>query len=857
MTPDQWRQAKEIFLGAIELEEERRPAFLEKTCGRDRYLRSQVEPLLLSHGETGAFLEGTAIQEAARMMAADQTNSTVGPSLGPFTIMKHLGAGGMGEVYLAEDTRLHRKVALKTLPRYLTADRERVVRFQQEARAASSLTHPNVAPIFEFGEAEGVCFIAMEYVEGETLEARLKAGPLELSEVIEIGIQVADALQEAHSKGIIHRDMKPGNIMITQRRQVKVLDFGLAKLSPAGRSVPATAPSTHPITNPGLVMGTVAYMSPEQALGHEVDERTDIYSLGVVLHEMATGRRPFIPTGAADKEGRERSDSDQPSPTLDSSLPAELEHIISRCLQMDRDRRYGSAQELVDDLRNEERNLDLGVASAKRFGADHRPPQRYLRRTALIALVLALGGFGYYSLVGRGEAIDSLAILPLVKEGDDPSMEYLSDGITEGLINSTSQLPKLKVIALASVLKYKGQVIDAKVVGHQLGVGAVLTGRILQRGEDLSISLALVDARDNRHLWGQRYDRKLSELLMSQEAIAREIAEKLQLRLSGEDKQRLAKRYTENAEAYRHYLKGRYFWNNIEEERGLEKAIEYYNKAIDMDPNYALAYSGLADSYLFLSLTDTVPPASVMPKAKAAAIKALEIDDTLAEAYTSLGNIKMVWDWDFPGAERDLRRAIELNPNYPNAHRTYGVYLAYVLGQTDEAVAEKKRALELDPLSLITNNHLGTALHYARRYDEAIEQFQNTLELYPEDSGTHNMLAFDYVLTGRYEQAIAEFGKTKSGQVPGWAYALMGKEDEAWKAAAKLEERSRHSYVSPMSVAGIYACLNEKDRAFEWLERAYVERGRLIRIKRAPLYDSLHSDPRFAQLVRRMGLPPD
>jgi serine/threonine-protein kinase len=772
----------------------------------------------------------------------------------------------MGEVYLAQDTQLDRTVAVKMLPADVARDQARMRRFVQEAKAASALNHPNIAHIYEIGEADGVSFIAMEHVEGQALDDVISGCPLDTEEIIRIGIQVADALDEAHAKGITHRDIKPSNIMITQRGGVKVLDFGLAKVArPAEQALPSSDVATQVKTAPGMVMGTVQYMSPEQALGREVDHRTDIFSVSVTLYQMATGKLPF--SGATFTEVIDRIAHVQPEAIarFNYNVPAELERIIRKGLEKDRDRRYQSARELQVDLKNLKRDSDSSAVTVEKAAPQQRAQISRLTFVASALVVLALVGVGLYFLSRRDNAaaIDSIAVLPLVNASADPNTEYLSDGITESLINSLSQLPKLRVIARTTMFRYKGREVDPQKVGRELGVKAVLTGKVLQRGDSLIIQADLVDVADGSQLWGEQYNRKFSDILAVQGEIAKQISQKLRMRLTGKEQQRVTKSYTENTAAYQLYLKGRYFWSKRTEE-GLNKATEHIQQAIDIDPNYALAYVGLADCYNLLGFYSVLEPKEEFPRAKAAATKALEIDDTLAEAHASLGYVKLFYDWDLTSAESELKQAIELNPNYATAHHWYGVYLQLV-GRFDQALVEMRRALELDPLSPSINANVGWPLYYARQYDQAIEQFQKAVERDQSSPLPHHWLAMVYGQKGMYEEAITEYQKalelsgSRSRIVAelGYIYAVSGRRSEAQKALKELKELSKRRHVSSFYMALISMGLGEKDQAFASFETAYEERSpRLIDLKVDPIFDPLRSDPRFAVLIRKMGLTP-
>jgi serine/threonine protein kinase/tetratricopeptide (TPR) repeat protein len=780
-----------------------------------------------------------------------------GTNVAHYRIVSRLGAGGMGDVYLAQDTKLDRAVALKILPAEVADDQGRMRRFVQEAKAASALSHPNVAHIYEIGEADGVHFIAMEYVEGRPLRDKIGGQSLEAGEILDLGTQIADALDEAYSKGVTHRDIKPANIMVTPRGQVKVLDFGLAKVTRPHAPNATGETETQAATDPGVVLGTVHYMSPEQALGRDVDHRSDIFSLGVVLYEMATGRLPFSGSTPAETLSRILQAQPEAMARLNYSVSPELERIVRKCLEKERERRYQSARELVVDLRNLKRDSDSGSAAIS-VGQS-----RSLLWVALSILATALAVVVAYVWLGRGEPIESLAVLPFVNVGGDPGTEYLTDGITENLINSFSQLPRLRVVPRSLAFSYKAREVDPRKVGRDLNVRAVLMGRVVQRGDGLNVQAELVDVTEVSQLWGRQYSRKFSDILTIQEEIAREVSAKLRLRPTVEQNKRLAKRSTENTEAYQAYLKGRYYWNRRTEQT-LKRAVEYFQQAIDKDPDYALAYAGLADCYAVYTSYQVEAPRESGTKARTAAIQAVKIDETLAEPHASLGMTLMQYDWDWAGAEREFQRSIELDPKYPTAHIWYGIYLGST-GRAEQAVASHRRAQQLDPLSLIINTGAGWELYFARRHQEAIEQIRKTLEMDPTFARGHWFLGLAYEQEAMYREAIAEFQKAfdlSEGSPSmlgtlGHAYALSGNREKARQALAHLQELSKRRYVPPFDPAVIYAGLGDKERAFEWLEKAFEDRSwGMVRLKVDPRFDRLHADPRFASLLRRMGLEP-
>jgi serine/threonine protein kinase/Tfp pilus assembly protein PilF len=768
-------------------------------------------------------------------------SGVISETVSHYRIIKKLGEGGMGEVYLAEDTRLGRQVALKFLPASYQYDSERRTRFLKEARAASALRSPNIAAIYDLGEHDGAMFIAMEYVEGEALSQRIDRRTLPTRDVINMAAQIADALAEAHSLGVIHRDVKSSNLMVTERGLVKMLDFGLAKMIGPEISSDSTDPTVAlgGQTAFGVVLGTVSYMSPEQALGRDIDQRSDIFSLGVVIYEMLTGRLPFEGTSSTEIIDSIIHKEPIAIARFNYDVPPELERIVRKCMEKDRERRYHSAREVTIDLRNLERDSGTTTITGEAPSRKSQTTRRARSR----------------------KSIDSLAILPIINAGGDPDTEYLTDGITESIINNLSQLPKLRVMARSTVFRYKGKDVDPQRVGQELGVRAALTGRALQRGDLLIIKTELVDTEDGSHLWGEQYNRKLSDIFTIEEEISREISDKLRLKLSGAEKKQLTKRYTENNEAYQLYLKGRFYWNKRTLE-GLKKGIEYFQQAIDNDPGYALAYAGLADSYNILVSYSALAPHDAFPKAKAAAIKALELDGRLAEAHTSLAFVKFGYDWDWAEAERGFKQAIQLNPGYSFAHNFYGVLLA-ALGRLEEAFVEIKKAHDLDPLSLPINTNLGWLMYLARRYDESIQQYLKTIDLDDGFPLAHRRLAQTYEQTQRYGEADAEFEKAAafSGDdiellsARGHFYAIVGETDKAHGVLRQLEAFAQSRYVPSYLVGRIYLGLGDIDRMFDLLEKALDERyGYLAYLNVEPLFDSVRSDPRFAQLIRRVGL---
>jgi serine/threonine-protein kinase len=816
----------------------------------------------------------------------------------------------MGEVYLAEDTRLHRNVALKLLPSELASNKDRMRRFEQEATAAAALNHPNIAHIYEIGESDGVHYIAMEFVNGETLRHKMRRERADLPKLLRFLQHAAEGLARAHAVGIVHRDLKPDNIMITQDGHAKVLDFGLAKLveqstvTNSDSSDVATAVMPQHST-PGTVMGTIGYMSPEQAQGKtkNIDQRSDVFSFGCILFEACTGQKPFEGESVIKSLHMVVYEAPPLIADLNPSAPPELQRIVRRCLAKDPDDRYQSIKDVAIELRELRRELegariDTTVPPSARSATGEvserqptssestastvssSPPLQTrassaeyvvsgIKQHKLVAVILGLAvlgvGIAIVALYLRGRtsnvAIKSIAVMPFVNEGGNAELEYLSDGMTDTLISSLSQVPNLNVKARSSVFRYKGRETNPQTIGKELNVQAILNGRIAQRDDQLTLTLELVDAQTENIIWSEQYNRKQADLVSLQSEIARNVSTKLRSKLSGTEEQRVAKTYTTNPEAYQLYLKGLFHWNKRTAE-ALKTSVDYFNQATEKDPNYAQAYAGMALAYVLFPIYSAGNPAESRAKGKAAARKALELDDTLAEAHTALAHALFSYDRNIPESDRQFQRAIELNPNYATAHQWYGGYNLVSTQRFDQAITEGRRAVELDPLSLIANLELGAIYGYARQYDQAIVQLRKIIEMDQNWYLAHTVLCQTHSYKGEYAEAIAECEKARGlNDDPAvlsflaYAYARSGKREEAMKVVGQMHELARQRYVPKYGFGVAYAGLGDKDQAFQWLEGSLQDRSWEINYLNVDSnMDSLRSDPRFNDLVKRIGL---
>ncbi len=769
----------------------------------------------------------------------------------------------MGEVYRARDENLGRDVAIKILPASLSSDRSRLNRFEQEARAAGQLNHPNILAIYDVGLYEGSPYLVSELLEGETLGERLQSGSLPPSKAVEYASQLARGLAAAHEKGIVHRDLKPENLFITRDGRIKILDFGLAKLTLSENGSPSAGLGSAVKTESGIVLGTVGYMSPEQVRGKPADYRADIFSFGAVLYEMLSGKRAFRGESVAETLAAILH-HDPPALTLaDPGMASHLHRIVRHCLEKKPEERFQSARDLSFALEALLVPSRAPGPTKLRFRSMRSSGARAKAVWLLSGILLVLVG-AWIALYQKSDtSVVSLAVLPFVNGSRDPDAEYLSEGITESLIGKLSQLPNLRVLARSTVFQYRRDPADPRQAGRDLKVGAVLTGRIVQRGESLIIGAELVDVATGSELWGEQYNRKLADIFSVQEEISREITSRLRLRLTREQKTRIGKHETQDPESYQLYLRGRYQWNKRSPE-GLKKSIEYFQQAIERDPTYAQAYDGLADAFDALGGLGVLPPRDTFPQARAAAQRAIEIDNTLADAHASLADVYAFYDWDWSAAEREYQRALALDPNYSTARQWYANFLL-TQKRFPEALKETRRALALDPLSLVINQNLGWVLYYCRRYDEAIQQLQKTLEMDPNFSPSRGTLAMAYEAKALYSQSVSEFQKWLLLQgvsrddvaAFGETYAAHGRPAFLGVLAEAMEEGARRRYISAFDFVRVYAQLGRKDDAFRWLEKAYEERSAAMPYLAVdPILDVLRTDSRFPALLTRMKLNP-
>ncbi len=813
-------------------------------------------------------------RQEARLIAGSTVTSLAGRTLSHYTIHDEISRGGMGIVYRAVDTKLNREVAFKVLPPELVANADRRRRFVQEAQAAAALEHPHIAVIYEVDEAEDVTFIAMELIRGEKLSDILERERLSVARALDLGIEVAEGLGRAHEKSVIHRDLKPANVMLTQDGHAKIIDFGLAKLvEPLAGADTEAETALRNRTDPGLIVGTASYMSPEQARGSKLDHRSDIFALGVTLHEMLAGALPF--------KGKSRVETlsailNAPAPPLDLSAAGEasveLSRIVAKCLAKDPEDRYQGMRDLVVDLRAARRKLEFSStpAALPMLAAARPASRRKLLALAAAGLFLFAAGLAW-TFAGRSKTgaagarrVESLAVLPLDNLSRDPEQEYFADGMTEAIIADLGKIRALRVISRTSAMRYRGTKKSLPEIARELNVDAVVEGSVLKSGERVRITAQLIHAATDQHLWSESYEGDLKDVLALQAQVARAIASEIKVAVTPQEQARLAHRRSVDPAAHQLYLKGRYFWNKRTAE-SLKAALALFEQAIQKDPSDPAARAGLADTYGLMGFWSygVLPPREAMPKAKAAALEALQLDESLAEAHSSLGWVSFAYDWEFPKAEKHFRRAIELNPGYATAHYWYSTYLSS-MGRHPEALAEAMKAVELDPLSLIINAVAGAQRYWAGRPELAIEQFRKVLEMDRGFPIARQFLGYSYIKLGRHREGVSEL-QSVAAEFPDTtlytallaeAHALAGQRPEALRVLEGLKAVAKKRHVPSEQLALAYAGLGEKDEAFAWLDKAYEERSSLIvYLKVDPVFDPLRSDRRLAELAKRIGLP--
>jgi serine/threonine-protein kinase len=858
METNNWQQIETFFHSALSLSGDERTAYLSQACAEDNSLRCEVESLIAAFEESGEFLDEPAFDLGIKVIESDLETSLetslTGQTIGSYNILSRLGIGGMGEVYLADDTRLNRKVALKFLSKALLGDKWAKRQLIKEAQAVAMLDHPNVCPVYGIEEIGEHNFIVMQYVEGETLADLVRQRRLTTEQVSSLAKQIASAIEAAHARGIIHRDIKTGNIMVTASGQAKVLDFGLAKIIEPLHKAENGGENVSQFSQNGLIMGTVSYMSPEQLKAEKLDFRTDIFSFGTVLYELASGEHPFLRKSDAETISAILTDQPVSKPDFNNkSASSGIRPVIKKCLEKNKEQRFQSASELLLELQNLQ---DKKTPIVKR-----RLFFPLLSASLIILLLLSIGVLLYQ----RATAPRTLAVLPFINESSDSGADYISEGMAESLINRISDSSELRVKAFTLVSSYKGDV-DLVKIGQSLDVEAVLTGKLRRQNEQLRLETKLINTADGAELWQDDFLLKESDALNIQNNISEIVISKLQSSANNEKSKQHATNNQENPEAYRYYLIGRHFWKNRGKDKvNIDKAIEAFNKAIAIDDKYARAYAGLADAYIVKSLSpyNPLPDKNASVLAKGYAQLAIALDDNLCESHTALGVVLHRSEFDWKGAEREYRRAIELNPDYAQAYYSYSNLLA-VTGRNEEALAQSLKARELDPFSSLADVNIGRVLYYARRYDESYEQMNNALNKDPNNTSVKYMIGLIHLQEKKYQEALKIFenlyasDKKMIAAALGFTYGKMDRRTDAVRVLNELKGLATKEYIPPRERAIIYIGLNDKDKAIWWLEKSLQEGSfASASINVEPLFDDLRSDVRFQAIISRMNLKSD
>src|ERR1044071_4749606 len=858
MEAKNWEHIENLFQEALPLGAVERVAYLDRVCSGDEALRAEVESLLAALEGQDDFMQEPAFNFGMKVLSSKTIESLVGKLIGPYKILNPLGKGGMGEVYVAEDMRLGRKVALKLLSASLVDDNWAKRQLVKEAQAAAMLDHPNICAIHGIEEAEGHSFIVMQYVEGDTLADLIRKQPPGVKQAVSFAVQIVSAVTEAHAHGIIHRDIKPHNIVVTASEQVKVLDFGLAKIVQRRGEVSGLVEDSSRISKNGLVVGTVAYMSPEQLRAERLDFRSDVFSMGTVFYEMISGKKPFERDSHAEIISAILTSRPEPLARTSNGIPSELSRIIFKCLEKDKEQRYQSASEVLYELNSLHKGGEFAPRRRWYLGA------RIAAAFVLFLLLAAALAFAYLHMT----RVQTLAVLPIVNASGDPEVEPLSDGLTEDLINKFSRLSQLRVKAFTAVSGYKGQSINPQEIGRTLGVDAVLTGIITRQGETLVLQTSLINTSDGSQLWGEKYDVRTEQVIDVQEQVAAKVASQLGLLVSEGEKKLMAARQTLKPEALDQYYKGRALWEKRSRDN-IGQIMAYFEKAIEIDAAYARPYAGLADCYVLLNTVayGNMPTDVAMAKARYMALKAVEIDPTLPEAHTSLGIYKLKYVRDWQGAEREFKQAIALNPDYAWAHYWYAQLLV-ITERTDEAIAQSRMASDFAPFSPVARIGRCRVLYLTRQSDKALACADDVLAEYRDNVSAKYLLSYVYLQKGMEANAIRILEELYAGNVLlaaaplGFAYGKSGKKAEALKVLsalreASMRERGKGGNVPAHEEAIIYIGLGDNDEAFARLEESYDEGFvSLIYLTVDSIYDNLRSDARFADLARRLNLTP-